>query len=166
VSPLYATLAAVAQQRLAELAWARHNTRRLRRAGAIEVDAAGYPWFVALHALWFASLLALVPAQRMPYWPLLALYALLQPVRLWVLLSLGRFWTTRIISLPVVPLVRNGAYRWLRHPNYVVVSAEIAILPLAFGAVALAVAFSALNLVLTRRRVAIEERALAPRQRL
>jgi methyltransferase len=166
MSPLHATLAYVAMQRLAELAWAGRNTRRLRREGAIEVDAAGYPWFVALHAGWLASLLATVPAATTPCWPLLALYGLLQPARLWVILSLRRFWTTRILTLPRAPLIASGPYRWLRHPNYLIVSAEIAILPLAFGAIPLAVAFSALNLMLIARRIAIEESALAPRREL
>jgi methyltransferase len=166
VSPLYATLAFVALLRLAELVWAGRNTRRLRREGAIEVDAAGYPWFVVLHAGWLASLLAAVPAATIPYWPLLALYALLQPARLWVIVSLGHFWTTRVLTLPQAPMVTSGPYRWLRHPNYLIASAEIAILPIAFGAIPLAVGFSALNLVLIARRIAIEERALAPRRAL
>jgi methyltransferase len=166
VTPLVATLALVALERIAELAWSARNAARLRREGAIEIDPAGYPWFVALHAGWFASLLMLAPADRGPCWTLLALYALLQPARLWVVLSLGRFWTTRILSLPQVRLVGSGPYRWLRHPNYLIVSAEIAILPLAFGAAAVAAVFSALNLVLILRRIAIEERTLAPRRAL
>ncbi len=166
MSPLYATLAFVALLRLAELAWARRNTLQLRRVGAIEVDAAGYPWFVVLHAGWLTSLAALVPPVTIPCWPLLALYGLLQPARLWVILSLGRFWTTRVLTLPQVPLITSGPYRWLRHPNYLIASAEIALLPLAFGATGLATAFSALNLVLVLRRVAVEERALAPRRAL
>ena len=91
---------------------------------------------------------------------------MLQPARLWVVLSLGRLWTTRVLSLPGAPLVRTGPYRWLRHPNYLIVTVEIAVLPLAFGAAAIAVAFSALNLALIARRIAIEDRALAPRQRV
>jgi methyltransferase len=166
VSPIYAILAVVVLQRLLELAWSARNTRRLRRAGAVEFDAAGYRWFILLHAGWLASLAALVPAQRLPCWPLVALYALLQPFRLWVILSLGRYWTTRVLSLPGVRLVRSGPYRWLRHPNYLIVSAEIALLPLAFGAVIVAAAYSAVNLVLVARRIAIEERALAPRRAL
>ena len=166
MTPLYWTLAFVASQRLAELAWAGHNTARLRRLGAIETDARGYPYFVALHSAWLASLALLVPAATQPNWPLLALFALLQPARLWVILSLGRYWTTRILTLPKAPLVKAGPYRWTRHPNYLIVTAEIALLPLAFGAVAVAVAFSALNLVLIVNRIAIEDRALASRRQL
>jgi methyltransferase len=97
---------------------------------------------------------------------LLGLFALLQLGRVWIVLSLGRWWTTRILSLPGAPLVKVGPYRWLRHPNYLLVAAELAVLPLAFGAVAVAIVFSALNLRLVLRRIAIEERALAPRRAL
>ena len=119
-----------------------------------------------LHALWLASLALAVPAATRPYWPLLGLFALLQLGRVWIVLSLGRWWTTRILSLAGAPLVRAGPYRWLRHPNYLLVAAELAVLPLAFGAVAIAILFSALNLGLVLRRIAIEERALAPRRAL
>jgi methyltransferase len=166
VTPLYLTLVFVGLQRLAELAWAGHNTARLRRLGAIEADAGGYPYLVALHAGWLASLALLVPAATPPSWPLLAGFALLQPARLWVIFSLGRLWSTRILSLPSAPLIRAGPYRWLRHPNYVIVAGEIALLPLAFGAVAIAAGFSALNLALSARRIAIEDRILAPRRGL
>jgi methyltransferase len=166
LTPLYCTLVFVAAQRLAELAWATRNTARLRRAGAIEADPGGYPFFVALHVGWLASLVLFVPAAAPVCWPLLGVFAMLQPTRLWVVLSLGRFWTIRVLSLPGAPLVRTGPYRWLRHPNYLIVMVEIAVLPLAFGAVAIAVAFSALNLALIARRITIEDRALAPRQRV
>ena len=166
MTPLYLTLVFVGLQRLAELAWAGCNTARLRRCGAVEADAGGYPYFVALHASWLASLALLVPAATPPSWPLLGAYALLQPARLWVIFSLGRYWSTRIVSLPAAPLIRSGPYRWLRHPNYVIVAGEIALLPFAFGAVAVAVGFSALNLALTARRIAIEDRILAPRRGL
>ena len=166
MTPLYWALLFVALQRLGELAWAARNTARLRRSGAVEEDAGGYPFFVALHAGWLASLFLLVPAATPPSWPLLGLFALLQLARIWAILSLGRYWTTRVLTVPGVALVRCGPYRWLRHPNYLLVVAEIALLPLAFGAIGLAVAFSALNLSLIARRIRIEDRALAPRRGL
>jgi methyltransferase len=164
VTALYWTLGLVALQRLVELGYARSNTARLCRRGAVETDAGGYPLYVVLHAGWLTSLAIFVPAATPPVWPLIALFALLQLGRFWVIVSLDRYWTTRIISLPGAPLVQSGPFRYLRHPNYVVVVAEIAVLPLAFGAVAIAVIFSALNLVLITRRIRIEERVLAPRR--
>jgi len=164
VTALYWTLGLVALQRLIELAHARRNTARLRRLGAVEADAGAYPLFVLLHAGWLMSLAIFVPAETQPDWPLIGLFALLQLGRIWVIVSLGSFWTTRIVTLPDAPLVQAGPYRYFRHPNYLLVVAEIAVLPLAFGAVAIATTFSSLNLMLIARRVRIEERVLAARR--
>jgi methyltransferase len=164
MSILHLVLGLVALQRLGELVLAARNTRDLRAAGAIELDAKGYPLFVLLHAAWLASLALFVPASAPAAWPLLAVFAVLQLGRLWVIASLGRHWTTRLIVLPGRPLARSGPYRFINHPNYLIVAAEIAVLPLAFGAVAIAAVFSAANLALLARRVSVEERALAPRR--
>jgi methyltransferase len=90
----------------------------------------------------------------------LGLFVLIEIGRIWVLASLGSRWTTRIIVLPDAPLVRRGPYRWLNHPNYVVVVAEIAVLPLAFGLWRLALIFSVLNAILLSVRIRAENRAL------
>ena len=164
MTALYWTLGLVALQRVIELGRARSNTARLRRLGAVEADAGGYPFYVLLHAGWLTSLAVFVPTTIPPYWPLIGVFALLQLGRIWVIASLGRYWTTRIITGPDAHLVRTGPFRYLRHPNYLLVVAEIAVLPLAFGAVAIAVIFSALNLLLIARRIRIEERVLAPRR--
>ena len=164
MTALYWTLGIVALQRLVELAHARSNTARLRQLGAVEADAGGYPLYVLLHAGWLTSLALFVPAATPPDWLLIGLYALLQLGRIWVIVSLGGYWTTRIMTLPDAPLVQTGPFRYLRHPNYLLVAAEIAVLPLAFGAFAVAGTFSALNLALLARRIRIEERVLAPRR--
>jgi methyltransferase len=166
VSVFYWTLGLVLLQRVLELAYARRNTARLRRRGAVEADAEGYPLFVALHACWLTSLALLVPGSTPPMWPLLGFFALLQFGRLWVIWSMGGYWTTRIVTLPGAPLVHTGPFRHVRHPNYLLVIAEIAVLPLAFGEVAIATIFSTLNLALIARRIRIEERVLAPRRGL
>jgi methyltransferase len=157
--PAKALLLLVLVQRLGELVLATSNTRRLRRSGAIEVDPGGYPAFVLLHGGWLA-VLALVAPETILFGPLLAVYGVLQLARAWVITSLGRRWTTRILVVPGAPLVRSGPYRFLRHPNYAIVAAEIAVLPLAFGAVKTALVFSALNALLLGRRIRIENRAL------
>lgn len=156
----------VALQRLAELVYARRNERRLRAFGAIEVGAGHYPLLVLLHAGWLLALLLVVPADAPLSGGWLAVFLLLQLGRLWVIASLGRFWTTRILALPDAPLVRRGPYRLLRHPNYWIVAGEIAILPLAFGAVWVAVVGSLLNAALLLWRVRVEETVLAPRRAL
>lgn len=161
MSLFHAVLAFVVLQRLAELAWARRNARTLLAAGGIEHGASHYPWLVALHAAWLAALALMIPADRPADPVLLALFGLLQLARLWVMLSLGRFWTTRVITVPGQPLVRRGPYRWLRHPNYLVVAGEIAVLPLAFGAWDVALGFSLANAALLAKRIAVENAALA-----
>lgn len=150
-------------QRLGELWYASRNTRRLRAAGAIEHDAAHYPLIVAVHGAWLACLYFLIPSDTVPDFWLLGVFALLQVARIWVMASLGPYWTTRVIVLPEHPRVHGGPYRFLRHPNYVVVVLEIAVLPLAFGAWKLALAFTALNAAVLAVRIRSEERALGER---
>ena len=156
-------VALVAAERGAELVHARRNTRALLAKGGVEAGAGHYPLLVLLHGAWLLALLYVVPAERTPSWGWLGVFLLLQALRLWVMASLGRYWTTRIITLPGAPLVRSGPYRFLRHPNYVVVAAEIAVLPLVFGAWRIALLFSLLNLALLAWRIRVEQQALAPR---
>src|SRR5262249_26766260 len=166
VTVLHCTLALVLLQRMVELGWARRNTVRLRQMGGVEADAQGYPYFLLLHAGWLVRRALFFPAPAPPVWPLLVVYALLQGGRLWVITSLARYWTTRIVTVPGAPLVQTGPFRWFRHPNYLLVIAEIGVLPLAFRAIWIAVLFSVLNLVLILRRIRIEESVLAPRRGL
>jgi len=166
MSPVYAITALVVFERLAELAIARRNTRRLFAEGAVEHGRGHYALFVLLHAAWLGAIALTVPADRPVLWPLVGVYFLLILGRIWVIASLGRFWTTRIVTLPGAPLVRRGPYRFMRHPNYAIVVAEIAVLPLAFGAWQVALVFSLLNLLLIAHRIRVEERALAPRRAL
>ncbi len=160
MSPVLAVVLLVAAQRLVELVVARRNTARLLARGAVEHGARHYPLIVLLHAAWLLTLPAVVPADRWPDPWLLGLFVLLQPLRAWVIASLGGRWTTRVIVLPGAAPVRHGPYRWLRHPNYLVVAAEIALLPAAFGAWAHALLFSALNAAMLAWRIRVEEAAL------
>ena len=154
-------LAFVTLQRGSELLLARRNTRVLLAAGAHEVGARHYPLIVILHAAWLATLWLLAPGRPI-VWPLIGLFALLQCARLWVLATLGARWTTRIIVLPGAPLVAGGPFRLLRHPNYAVVVAEIAVLPLAFGLWWIALVFSLLNALVLAVRIRAESEALSP----
>jgi methyltransferase len=156
--------ALVALQRVSELWLASANTRRLKAAGAVEVGAGHYPLFIALHASWLLALVATTTWTRPPAWELIGVFALMQFARFWVVASLGPYWTTRIITLPGAPLVRGGPFRWLRHPNYWVVSIEIAVLPLAFGNWPVAVAWTIMNALLLRHRIGVEEQALKGRR--
>lgn len=160
--PLFLILGFVVAQRLGELAYARRNTVRLLARGGTETGAGHYPLFVLLHGSWLIALAALVPPWAGINLPLLLVFAALQVGRVWVLFSLGQHWTTRVITVPGAPLVRRGPYRFLRHPNYAIVAAEIAVLPLVFGAWEIALIYSLLNLALLRHRIRIENKALAP----
>jgi methyltransferase len=163
MSVLWLVLVLVALQRIGELIYAQRNTERLLAKGGAEIGAAHYPVIVLLHAAWLITMAVVIPPYREPNWWLIGLYVLLQPLRIWTIASLGPYWTTRIITVPGAPLVRKGPYRIFRHPNYVVVCAEVALLPLAFYAYAVAIVFSILNAALLTYRILVEERTLAGR---
>ncbi len=156
---------AVLAQRLAELVLARRNAARLMAAGGREHGAGHYPLFFVVQAGWLGALFALTPADAALHWGWLALFLGLQAGRVWVIASLGRFWTTRIITVPGAPLVRRGPYRLCRHPNYVVVAGEVAVLPLVFGQWEIAVVASVANGLLLWHRIRVEDTVLAARRR-
>ena len=153
-------LALVTFQRLAELVIARRNTRVLMLRGAVEVSPGHYPLIVSLHISWLVGLWFLAPSQPTDFrW--LGIFVLLQIARVWVLASLRGRWTTRIIVLPGEPFVQSGPYRYLSHPNYIVVIGEIAVLPLAFGLPIFAAVFTILNAGAIFIRIKAESAALS-----
>lgn len=160
--PQIAALAVLAQRGLEELYSAR-NTRRLIAEGGREEGRDFYPVVAVSHLAWIGSVFFLIPADAPVLWPLLVMYLTLQVLRYWVISSLGRFWTHRIITLDDAPLVQRGPYRLVRHPNYVVVVAETLLLPLVFGAWAVAVIMTAVWAAVIRYKIIIEDRAIAGR---
>lgn len=153
-------LAVVTLQRGGELLLARLNTKRLLSQGAVETGAKHYPLMVLLHACWLAGLWLWGWAAPLIPW-LVWVYALLQLFRLWILVTLGRRWTTRVITLPGETLVRHGPFRFLRHPNYLLVLLEIPLVPLALNMPWFAMAFGFLNVMMLGWRIHIENRALS-----
>lgn len=151
-------------QRGFELIYSGRNTRALIGDGAQEYGRNHYPFMVAIHAGFLIALWLSTPPFSAVIWPLIILFLLLQAARFWVLVTLGRFWTTRIISADSFPRLSSGPYRLVRHPNYWVVSMEIATIPLIFGHVWIAVAFSILNAVILSVRISIEDRILQLRR--
>jgi len=145
MSLAYVILGLVTLQRMAEAIYGGHNARRLIAGGGQEAGARHYPVIVLLHASFLGCLFVSVPPDAAFHTIPLGVFLGLQALRIWVMTSLGRFWTTRIITLPGAPLVTRGPYKFLRHPNYWVVGGKFAALPLVFGAWEIAVAFSALN---------------------
>ena len=156
-------LALVTAQRLAELVIAWRNTAALMAKGGREVGAAHYPVIVLFHAAWLLGLWVLARGQDVN-WILIAVFAVLQALRVWVLATLGPRWTTRIILMPEKPLVVGGPFKFLRHPNYLVVALEIFVLPFAFGLIWFGLIAGMINLAILAYRISIEEQALSPQR--
>lgn len=165
MSFFFTVCAAVATQRVSELWLANRNGRYIRSRGGYEVGAGHYKYIVLLHVCFFLSLLLegmRTGGEPAPWWmATFSLFLLAQLFRYWCILSLGRRWNTRIYVLPDAPLVRRGPYRFVRHPNYWIVTVELLVLPLTFSAYFTAVFFTLCNLwLLLRVRIPAEERAL------
>jgi methyltransferase len=163
-------VAVVALQRLAELALSRAHVRRMKARGGREAAAAHYPFMVALHAAFLVAAPLEVLLLERRFRPALALAAIgvllaAEALRVWTLSTLGDRWSTRVIVIPGEPAVTAGPFRFLRHPNYLVVALEIAALPLVHSAWLTAIVFSALNAALMAVRIPAEERALAEASR-
>jgi methyltransferase len=152
-------LGAVTAERIAELCLAYRNTATLIAKGALEFAPGHYPAIVLMHALWLAGLWIFGATHLIsPIW--FAIFLSLQVLRVWILMTLGPRWTTRIIILPGAPLVSNGPYRIFSHPNYLVVVGEIVTLPLCLGLPWLALVFSGANAIILLIRVRAENAAL------
>ncbi|ARD47379.1 isoprenylcysteine carboxyl methyltransferase [Sporosarcina sp. P37] len=154
----------VVMQRLVELLIAKRNEQWMRSEGAIEAGASHYKWMVLMHAAFFVSLLAEVVIFNRPLSPvsgmLLVIFLLMQVLRVWCLSSLGKFWNTKILILPGANVQKRGPYRWIRHPNYVIVTTELIVLPLLFSAYFTAGLFFLLNIWMLSVRIPAEEKAL------
>jgi methyltransferase len=161
---LVLAVALVGVQRLVELVLARRNERRARTRGAVERGRSHYLFIVALHSLWLLATLieGLLRGPELPaLWPVpLALFLLVQPLRYWALVSLGERWNTKILVVPGAKPIRRGPYKYLSHPNYVVVVVEIITFPLIFGAWVTALVFTVLNAAVLWVRIREENRAL------
>lgn len=159
----YLIVLLVALQRIVEAMYGSRNARALLQRGGIEAGRRHYPLVVLLHTSWLMAMaLGIGRDTRIRPVPF-ALFGVMQILRIWVLATLGRFWTTRVITVPGERLVERGPYRFVRHPNYLVVIAEIALLPLALGQVRTAVVFSVLNICMLVWRIRVENAALTDR---
>lgn len=161
---LILAVAVLSVQRLLELALARRNERKARARGAVERGKDHYPFIVGLHSLWLFSTLVegLIRGPEPPsLWPVaLGLFLLVQPLRYWAIFSLGPYWNTKILVVPGARPVARGPYRYVSHPNYVVVVVEVLTFPLVFGAWTTALVFTALNAAVLYVRIREENRAL------
>lgn len=156
----------IAIQRLFELVLSKRNTERLLREGATEHFPEHYPLIVMLHASWLAVLAAntMLSSSLTINWFFFGVFVLLTGFRFWILVTLGPYFTTRIISSPSLPLVKIGPYRYIRHPNYVVVMGEIISVPLIFGWWRMALIWGSLNAILLWYRIRRENQVLRARR--
>jgi methyltransferase len=159
VTPASILIGFIVVQRLAELWLSRRNTRRLVEAGGYEVGAGHYRLIVAVHVAWIATLAILgwnAPISA----PWIALVAVLQILRIWVIWSLGVLWTTRIVVVDQ-PLVRRGPYRLTRHPAYAIAAVELVAVPMALGLPIVAAVYTVLNAAVIGWRIKVENAAIA-----
>lgn len=152
-------------QRLCELVIARRNEKWMKERGGLERGEEHYKYFVFLHLLFFLSILTevfLLKRIVIPFQPaFFIVFLLAQIARIWCIQSLGKFWNTKVIVLPDFPLVKRGPYRYIKHPNYIIVGIELFVIPLLFGAIITSVIFPFLHIVLIKYiRLPVEERAL------
>ena len=162
----YGVLFALVLQRLLEMRRSRRNTERIKAAGGYEHAAEHYKWMILLHATWFLCMVAEVAVLNAEMIPWLAVVAGIgvvagQLLRLAAIRTLGERWTTRIMIVPNAPVISDGLYRYIRHPNYLGVILEIACVPLMHGAYRTAALFSVLNGALLWVRIKAEEEALS-----
>lgn len=160
-----AILAALTAERVFELWLARRNAQRAFANGAMEAGRSHYKVMVAFHSVFLISCVAASLVPTRPFPPVLAAIALsgevaAQALRYWCIATLGENWNTRIIVVPFRKPVTSGPYRYLRHPNYVAVTMEMACVPLIRGLIITAVVFSIGNALLLARRIPLEESAL------
>jgi methyltransferase len=147
-------------QRFSELFVARRNERWLLSQGAIQYGQSHYPFMIALHTLFIISIIAEYNLSGHPSidWPFLVLFILVLSFKYWALSSLGKYWNTKIYRIPGVYPVKKGPYKFLKHPNYMEVVCEIAIIPLVFHLYYTAVIFTILNAIMLWVRISVENK--------
>jgi len=148
--------------RIAELILSRRNEIWLLQNGAIEYGQKHYPYIVALHVLFIVSLIIEYSTTQTAPLNLffLVLYLLFVLFKALVISSLGKFWNTKIYHIPDFPLMKNGVYKYIKHPNYLIVIAEIAVIPLIFHLYYTAIVFTVLNAIILSIRIKEENKVL------
>jgi methyltransferase len=150
-------------QRLAELYVSSKNEKWLLRNGAIEYGKEHYPFMVAMHTLFIISVIAeyIWRDDTIVSYPLIILFFLLIVIKAIVISTLGHYWNTKIYKVPGTRPVATGIYKYIKHPNYIIVICEIAVIPLAFGLYYTAIAFTILNAIMLTVRIKKENEVLA-----
>lgn len=164
IIPFLAFYIVVISQRIVELFIARHNEKWMKEKGAIEFCSNHYKFIVLMHFLFFISFLfekIFLNRGLSPLWPLiLFLFFIVQLIRVWAISSLGRYWNTKVIVLANAKVINRGPYRYIKHPNYFVVSVELIVIPCLFSAYITAILFTIVNIFILSIRIPEEEKAL------
>ncbi|RLQ95154.1 isoprenylcysteine carboxyl methyltransferase family protein [Falsibacillus albus] len=161
----YVMLSVIAFQRIFELIIARRNEKYLKAKGAIEFGKGHYRFMVLIHVLFFVSMMTEVDlgakfsSPLLPY--LFTMFLFTQAARIWAISSLGEYWNTKIIVLPEAKVPKKGPYKLMRHPNYLIVTLELLLIPMMFHAYFTLFAFTVLNALILSIRIPIEEKALS-----
>lgn len=148
--------------RLVELLYAARNEKWLLKMGAVEYGREHYPFMIVMHVSFLVSLIVeyTLGKHETGNFYLMAIYLVLLTVKLWIIRSLGTFWNTKIYRIPDAPLVKTGLYKYIKHPNYIIVTAEIVVIPFIFQLYYTATIFSVLNIVMLYVRIKAENKAL------
>jgi len=159
-------LLAVALERGVELVLSARNARLARARGGVETGQGHYPVMAVFHGVFLLACALEVVLLHRPFpgavgWVALAVVLAAQGLRYWAIATLGWRWNTRIVVVPGAAPVTGGPYRFVRHPNYVAVIAEMVALPLVHGAWLTALCFTVLNSMVLGVRIRCENRALA-----
>ena len=164
----YLFILLIGAERLVELRVSRRNAKWSFANGGTEFGRGHYPVMVSMHVLLLVSCIVEVAVLHRPFlpwlgWPMLAVVAASTVVRWWCVAVLGMHWNPRVIVVPGAALVRRGPYRWVHHPNYAAVAAEVVALPLVHSAWVTAVVFTIANALVLNVRIRVENSALGYR---
>lgn len=162
----YIVIGIVVVQRLVELVISNQNEKWLLSRGAVQYGRNHYKFIVLMHVCFFLSLIqeymfhSMHKELNILNYSFLVFFFLLQFGRVWVITTLGKFWNTKIFRIKKRPLVKKGPYKYFRHPNYIIVTLEILVLPLVFNLYYTAVIFTVWNAIMLTIRIKEENKAL------
>lgn len=148
--------------RIGELVLSKSNEKWLLQNGAVEYGKRHYPFIVTLHILFIISIIIEYAARQTVSFSLFMLifYFSLLVFKTWVIFSLGKFWNTKIYHIPGISLIKKGPYNYFKHSNYLIVVAEIAVIPLIFHLYFTAITFTLRNALMLFVRIKEENKIL------
>ena len=152
--------------RLYELRLSSKNTKYLLANGAKEFYPSHYKFIVTFHLIFISYFLLKPITSFESNFILFFIFFLTQILRYKIINDLGCFWTTRIIVNTRIPMIKAGIYRYLRHPNYIIVLTEVVIICLIFNDYIALISFTILKIILLSVRIFFEEKANKSRRQL